>query len=72
MQRTAMGRDFSWHTAARHYMALYDELMPGVGFGSVAEGRDAASRYAPPGSAAVPCDTVLIVQAQGLVVAATS
>jgi starch synthase len=42
MQRTAMGRDFSWHTAAQHYLALYDELVPGIGFGAVTEGRDAA------------------------------
>jgi starch synthase len=42
MQRTAMGRDFSWHTAARHYLALYDELVPGIGFDTATQGRDAA------------------------------
>jgi starch synthase len=42
MQRTAMRRDFSWHTAAQHYLALYDELVPGIGFGALTVGRDAA------------------------------
>jgi glycogen synthase len=42
MQRTAMRRDFSWHTAARSYLALYDELVPDIGFGTVIAERDAA------------------------------
>jgi starch synthase len=29
MVRTAMERDFSWDTAARHYLKLYDEMVPG-------------------------------------------
>jgi len=29
MVRTPMERDFSWDTAARHYLKLYDELTPG-------------------------------------------
>jgi starch synthase len=32
MQRTAMQRDFSWDTAARRYVELYRELLPGLGF----------------------------------------
>ena len=42
MQRTAMRRDFSWRTAARHYLALYDELLPGIGFGAATAELDAA------------------------------
>jgi starch synthase len=42
MQRTAMRRDFSWQTSARHYLALYDEVMPGVGFGAPQAERNAA------------------------------
>jgi starch synthase len=42
MQRTAMQRDFSWQTAARHYLALYDELVPGIGFGAMTAARAAA------------------------------
>jgi starch synthase len=32
IQRTAMERDFGWDTAAERYLALYDELAPGIGF----------------------------------------
>ncbi len=42
IQRTAMRRDFSWHTAARRYLALYDELVPDIGFNVMTSGRVAA------------------------------
>jgi starch synthase len=29
MQRTAMARDFSWETAARRYLELYEDLVHG-------------------------------------------
>jgi starch synthase len=43
IQRTAMERDFGWPIAARRYLALYDELVPGIGFdGAAAAERPAA------------------------------
>jgi starch synthase len=42
IQRTAMERDFSWQTAARHYLAVYEALVPDIGFDTPVAERDAA------------------------------